>query len=100
MKLIKEVDGSEYYLLTLNDIWNLDNQFRKSVYNQALNIRSGTVIINHDIITDVTPYVYVIPEGGYEMNISTSTTYSVFISKQQQKEFALKRSEVLLACML
>ena len=100
MKLIKEVDGSEYYLLTLNDIWNLDNQFRKSVYNQALNIRSETVIINYDIIADGKPFAYVIPEGGYEMNISTSSTYSVFISKQQQKEFALKRSEVLLACML
>ena len=100
MKLIKEVDGSEYYLLTLNDIWNLDNQSRKSVYNQALIIRSKTVIINYDIGADGKPFVYVISEGGYEMNISTSSTYSVFISKQQQKEFALKRSEVLLACML
>ena len=100
MKLIKEVDGSEYYLLTLNDIWNLDNQSIKSIYNQALIIRSKTVIINYDISTDVIPYVYVLGEGGYEMNISTSSTYSVFISKQQQEEFALKRSEVLLACML
>ena len=99
MKLIKEVDGSEYYLLTLNDIWNLNNQFRKSIYNQALNIRSGTVILNYDISADGKPFVYVISEVGYEMSISNASTYSVFISKQQQKEFALKRSDVLIACM-
>ena len=100
MKLIKEVDGSEYYLLALDDIWNLNNQSRKSVYNQALNRRSKTVIINYDIWEDGKSFVYVISEVGYGMSISTSSTYSVFISKQQQKEFALKRSEVLLACML
>ena len=100
MKLIKEVDGSEYYLLALNDVWNLNNQSRKSVYNQALNIRSKTVILNYDISAHGNPFVYVISEVKYEMDISTSSTYSVFISKQQQKEFALKRSEVLLACVL
>ena len=100
MKLIKEVDGSEYYLLTLNDIWNLNQHSRKSIYNQALNIRSKTVIINYDITADGEPFVYVISEDGYERSISNTSTYSVFISKQRQKEFALKRSEVLLACML
>ena len=100
MKLIKEVDGSEYYLLTLNDIWNLNNQSRKSVYNQALNIRSETVIINYNVSAYGEPFVYVISEDGYERSISNTSTYSVFISKQQQKEFALKRSDVLRACML
>ncbi len=100
MKLIKEVDGSEYYLLTLNDTWNLDNQSRKSIYNQALNIRSKTVIISCDLSADGIPFVYVISVFRYERSISNTSTYSVFISKQHQKEFAIKRSDVLMACML
>ena len=34
------------------------------------------------------------------MCISISSTYSVYISKEYQKEFALNRSDVLMACML
>ena len=59
MKLIKEVDGRKYYLLALNDIWNINQQSRKSVYNEALDIRSKTVIINYDIGADGDPLIYI-----------------------------------------